>query len=361
MGRPAKIIIDLEALRHNVNQVKCRAPTQSLLAMVKSNAYGHGLQQIGKALENASALGVACIEEGLMLRKAGIKTPIVLMEGLFAPEELKVAAENHFTLIVHHAFQLKMLERSIALPPFPVWLKIDTGMHRLGFAMTEIPAVYQKLIESPLVQKPIGLMTHFAESDLLDRDTTQQQIRDFHATCKHFPGPRSLANSAAIIAWPESRGDWVRPGIMLYGASPFKGQIGESIHLRPVMSLCSELIAIHDIQKGDRVGYGGTYTAPEKMRIGVVAMGYGDGYPQFTPNGTPVLINGRSCPLAGRVSMDMLTVDLRSEPEAKIGDSVLLWGPGLPVEKIAENNHTSAYELLTRITERVPKHYKFIL
>lgn len=355
MGRPTKIIVNLTALQQNLQHIRKLAPHSAVLAMVKSNAYGHGIERIGLALPDADALGVACIEEGFLLRRAGVKNPIVLMEGLFTNDELASAAAEDFTLVIHHEAQLQMFEQNNAAikKPLSIWLKIDTGMHRLGFEPAKVPAIYQRLMQCALVKKPIGLMTHFAEADALERAPVLRQINLFNHITQQLEGPRSLANSAGIIAWPAAHSDWVRPGIMLYGASPFKGHRGIEYNLQPVMSLTSELIAIHTIQPDERVGYGGTWIAPEAMRLGVVGIGYGDGYPQYAQNGTPVLVNGRPCPLAGRVSMDMLTVDLRTQPHAKVGDPVLLWGPGLPVEIIAENNHTSAYELLTRITQRV--------
>jgi alanine racemase len=353
MSRPTKITINLAALQHNLQQVRQMAPQSAVMAMVKSNAYGHGIERIASALSDAEALGVACSEEGLMLRAAGIKNPIVLMEGLFNADELSRAVENNFILVVHHVAQIEMLEKSSTKQPLSVWLKIDTGMHRLGFEPSDASAMYLRLMNCSTVKKPIGLMTHFAESDSLDRAPTLQQIELFNASTEHLSGPRSLANSAGIIAWPSAHAEWVRPGIMLYGASPFVGHRGVEHHLQPVMTLTSELIAIHQISKGSRVGYGGTWTCPEEMRIGVVGIGYGDGYPRHAANGTPVLVNGRHCPLAGRVSMDMLTVDLRTQPEAKVGDPVLLWGSGLPVEVVAEHSDTTGYELLTRITQRV--------
>lgn len=354
MGRPTKIIIHLDALEHNLRQVKKFAPHSKVLAMVKSNAYGHGIERIGLALTEADALGVACIEEGLKLRNAGVKKPIVLLEGLFTNDEVKKAVELDFTLVVHHAEQVAMLEKNTLQHPLSVWLKIDTGMHRLGFLPNDLPDVYTRLMQIPMVKKPFGLMTHFAESDSEDQNNTAQQIKLFSAATEHFMGPRSLSNSAGIIAWPSAHADWVRPGIMLYGASPFRGKIGFDHHLKPVMSLSSELIAIHRITKGERIGYGGEFTCPDDMSVGVVGIGYGDGYPQYAKHETPILVNGMICPLVGRVSMDMLTVDLRSQPHAKVGDPVLLWGPKLPVEMVAANNNTSAYELLTRMMPRVP-------
>jgi alanine racemase len=223
----------------------------------------------------------------------------------------------------------------------------------LGFKPTDVKAAYHRLQQCMLVEKPIGLMTHFASANSIERAHTLHQIETFLAFTKEFSGPRSLANSAAIIAWPSTHADWIRPGIMLYGASPLEGHRGVEHHLRPVMTLGSELIAVHELTKGERVGYGGTWTCPEDMRIGVVGIGYGDGYPHHVKTGAPVLVNGHPCPLLGKVAMDMLSVDLRTQPAAKVGDPVLLWGPGLPVEVIAEYAETSAYELLTRITQRV--------
>ena len=352
MGRPTKIIIQLDALKHNFSQVKALAPNSSVLAMVKSNGYGHGIERIALALPEADAFGVACIEEGLLLRKAGIKQPIVLIEGLFHPDELSLAAADNFTLVVHHEGQVEMLERNVLFASLPVWLKIDTGMHRLGFAPHQAKEMYQRLLACSSVKKPIGLMSHFAVADQLSSAHTTQQISRFDAAIKGLSGPHSLCNSAGIIAWPSAQRDWVRPGLMLYGISPFAAP-GAHYSLQPVMSLQSELIAIRDVAKEECVGYGRTWASPEDMRIGVVAIGYGDGYPQHARAGTPVLVNGQVCPIIGRVSMDMLTVDLRTQPIAKVGDPVTLWGKGLPVEKVVEGNHTSAYELLTRITQRV--------
>ncbi len=352
MGRPTKIIIQLDALKHNFQQVKALAPHSSVLAMVKSNGYGHGIERIALALSEADAFGVACIEEGLLLRKAGVQQPIVLIEGLFHQDELNLAAEKNFTLVVHHEGQIEMLERNALFTSLPVWLKIDTGMHRLGFAPHQTKTMHQRLFACASVKKPICLMSHFAVADQLSSSHTTQQIFRFDAIIEGLSGPQSLCNSAGIIGWPSAHRDWVRPGLMLYGICPFAAP-DTHYSLQPVMSLQSELIAVRDVAKGECVGYGCTWTSPEDMRIGVVAIGYGDGYPQQARVGTPVLVNGQICPIVGRVSMDMLTVDLHTQPAAKIGDPVILWGKGLPVEQVAEGNHTSAYELLTRITQRV--------
>lgn len=352
MSRPTFITIDLGALQYNLQRVRAIAPGRSVLAMVKANAYGHGMVSIARALTGADALGVASIDEGIALRDAGVTHPIFLMEGLFSPDEVALAARYQFTLIIHHWPQVKMLEQSALKHEFPVWIKINTGMNRLGITPTEAEDVYRRLIQLACIKKPIGLMTHFAEADLLDNRTTIDQMHVFNLATRHLSGPRSLANSAAILGWPETHGDWVRPGLMLYGASPFAHKTGADLDLKPVMTFSSRLIALNSISRGSKVGYGGTWMAPEDMLLGVVAVGYGDGYPQFAKNGTPVLVNGQECQLVGRVSMDMLTVDLRKQPNAKVGDPVVLWGDGLSVERVAKNSHSSAYELLTRMTTR---------
>lgn len=352
MSRPTYMKIDLAALRHNLLRVYEFAPGRSVIAMVKANAYGHGVVAIAQALERAEALGVASLEEGIKLREAGIKQPIVLVEGLFYADEVAEAAKHDFTLVVHHLPHVEMLENAKLKHAFPIWLKIDTGMHRLGINPQEFPSIYERLSNSPNIKKPIGLMTHFGEADAKDSDATSQQIKFFNEITKQVNGPRSLANSAGILAWPDALGDCVRPGLMLYGASPFSHLMGLDHDLKPVMTLWSRLIAINSVKKGSKVGYGGTWTAAQDSLIGVVGVGYGDGYPQFAKNGTPVLVNGATCPLVGRVSMDMLTVDLSKQMHAKIGDPVVLWGEGLPVELVARHSHTSAYEILTRMTPR---------
>ena len=352
MSRPTQLTINLNALQFNLSRVREFAPGRAVMAMVKANAYGHGIVQVAKALSHAEALGVASLEEGIKLRESGITQPIVLIEGLFHADELQAAALHRFTLVVHHQMHLEMLEAAKGIEPFPVWLKINTGMHRLGIDPALIDLFYQRLLAAPAVIKPIGLMTHFAEADFLNGNATHQQMELFQTVTQHFTGPRSLANSAGIMAWPDAHGDWVRPGLMLYGASPFPHQTGKDHGLLPVMTFSSRLIAVNQVKKGGKVGYGGTWTAPEDMFIGVVSAGYGDGYPQFAQNGTPVLVNGTCCPLVGRVSMDMLTVDLRHASDAKVGDPVILWGEGLPVEHVAKHCGTLPYELLTRMTPR---------
>ncbi len=352
MSRPTCININVAALKNNLERVRQFAPSRSVIAMVKANAYGHGIARVAHALTTADAFGVASIEEGLILRDAGITQPIILVEGVFHEDELAEAARYRFTLVVHHMPHVEMLERIKVDKPFHIWLKINTGMNRLGIDPDLFPEIYQRLQNAASIVKPIGLMTHFADADVIDGSETQSQIDKFNQVTAHYPGPRSLANSAAIISCPSAHGDWVRPGLMLYGAAPFPGHCGHEYNLQPVMTLWSRLIAITNVKKGSKIGYGGTYTAPEDMRVGVVGVGYGDGYPQFANNGTAVLVNDVECPLVGRVSMDMLTVDLRHQPNANINDKVILWGDGLPVERVAISSGTSAYEILTRITPR---------
>jgi alanine racemase len=357
MSRPTQMIIDLNALRSNLTRVKQLAPHSAVIAMVKANGYGHGLVRVAQALHAAEALGVASLEEGVKLREAGITQPIVLMEGLFYPDELLDAAKYQFTLVVHHFPHVEILEnapKTIATP-FSIWLKIDTGMHRLGIGPADVHLIHARLSQLPIVKQPIGLMTHFAEADVMstrDQSATLRQLELFNTATHNLIGPRSLANSAAILAYPEAHADWVRPGLMLYGASPFKNNDGMQHELQPVMTLASRIIAIKIVKKGESVGYGGTWTARKDTLIGIVGVGYGDGYPQSAQNGTPVLVNDMVCSLAGRVSMDMLAVDLHAQPNAQIGDPVILWGSGLPVEQVAAHSHTSAYEVLTRMTPR---------
>ncbi len=352
MSRPTFLTIDLNALKHNLQRVRECAPNSKIIAMVKANAYGHGILRAAQALWEADALGVASIEEGVTLRNAGITQPIVLMEGLFHTDELSEAAKHHFTLVAHHEPHVTMLEKAPASHQFMVWLKINTGMNRLGVAPEQVTTLHARLNNAAAVRKPVGLMTHFAEADLLTSVATSKQMERFHGITNNLAGERSLANSAGILAWPDAHADWVRPGLMLYGASPFADKTGLEYGLKPVMTLSSRLIAVNKVKRGEKVGYGGTWTAPEDMLVGIVGVGYGDGYPQFAQNGTPILVEGVECHLAGRVSMDMLAVDLHAMRDAKVGDAVMLWGEGLPVELVARHSGTSAYEILTRMTPR---------
>ncbi len=348
--RPASATIDLDAFRHNLARVRALAPRSRIVAVVKANGYGHGAARLVPAMAAAEMLGVACLEEALALRDAGAQQPILLMEGTFEPAELATCAAEGLEIAVHHAEQVRMLEVARLPRPLVVWLKIDTGMHRLGVAPPEARALHARLSACRSVAG-VRLMTHFASADLPDPQSTEAQLACFAAL--DLPGERSLANSAGVLAWPQAHADWVRPGIMLYGVSPLPGTSGAAHGLRPVMTLATRLIALRDIPAGEAVGYAGAWTAPRPTRVGTAAIGYGDGYPRHAPSGTPVLVDGHEVPLIGRVSMDMITVDLTDRPEAKLGDPVILWGDGLPAERIAAAAGTIAYELLCGVTGRV--------
>lgn len=355
MSRPTFLEIDLKALKHNLKKVKAYAPNSAILAMIKANAYGHGFEQVAKTLDEADAFGVACIEEALQLRAAGVRKRIILVEGFFKSEELAAIAAHDLDIVIHHPDQLHILEQQKLTKPIQVWLKIDTGMHRLGFMPAEVPSVWQRLLKCPVIKSTPKLMSHFSDSDNLSSFVTAQQLRCFNECTLGIKAERSLANSAAIIAWPQTHFDWIRPGIMLYGASPFADKTGADFDLQPVMTLHSELIAVHQLAKGAAVGYGGTGVCPENMPVGIVAIGYADGYPRHAKNGTPVLVNNKKVPLIGRVSMDMISVDLRTQPNAKVGDPVILWGRGLAVEQVAKEAETVGYELLSGIQQRVAR------
>lgn len=352
MHHAATAHINLAALSHNLQRVKSLAKDAAVLAMIKANAYGHGLLRVANALHDADAFGVARIEEARQLFRYHSDKNIIVMAGFQDADELRYMAAFGLVPVVHTLQQIELLEQTSVTKAVAVWLKIDTGMHRLGFSPEEAGQAYERLSQCPQVAKPITTFTHFAEADELEHPSTQQQINRFNQVAK-WPGPKSLANSAGIIAWPQSHAEWVRPGIMLYGVSPFPERLAGELDLQPVMTLSSELIAIHDFCRGDEVGYGGTWVCPMDMRIGVAAVGYGDGYPRHAQNGTPVLVDNVMCTLAGRVSMDLITIDLSNHPTAKIGDAVVLWGEGLPVEKVALCANTIAYELLCHVTSRV--------
>lgn len=350
--RRTQVSISLAALRHNLAQVRRLAPNSQVMAAVKANAYGHGLARVALSLADADGFGVSCIEEALELREAGITQPITLLEGFFKADELALIAQHRLDLVIHHPSQLDILEQQSLAQSLRVWLKIDTGMHRLGVAPEAAAALWRRIQTHPRLQA-LGQMTHLACADELGSSMTARQLACFSETTQALGGLKTIANSAGILGWPQCHGDWVRPGIMLYGVSPLLGARAQEHGLLPVMTLRSELIAVKQVAAGEYIGYGASWQCPEEMPVGVVAVGYGDGYPRHAPSGTPVLLNGREVPLIGRVSMDMLCVDLRSQPQAQIGDPVVLWGEGLPVERIAEHAETIAYELLCGVTRRV--------
>jgi len=350
-----RAVIDHSALRHNLACVRRQAPESRVWAVVKANGYGHGMVPVATTLEAADGLAVARVEEGVRLREAGIAKPILVMEGFLFDDELAAARAHGLESVLHQPGQVALLERTrtTTTGPLRVWIKVDTGMHRLGFELREVPALLTRLHAAPGIAEPVGLMTHLANADDPRDPLTQLQcdrLRALDPTAKYH---LSIGNSAGILACPASRTHWVRPGIMLYGASPLIGRTAAELGLRPVMRLATRLIAVRILRRGDAVGYGGTYVCPEDMSVGVAAIGYGDGYPRHVPTGTPVLVNGRRAPLVGRVSMDMISIDLRGLPAAGIGNPVTLWGEGLPVDEIAEWAGTLSYELLCQVTSRV--------
>ncbi|HET6724473.1 MAG TPA: alanine racemase [Gammaproteobacteria bacterium] len=352
MSRDCRALIDLGALRHNLATVRALAPESRVMAVVKANAYGHGLPVVARALGDADAFAVACIEEAMAVRDAGLDQPVVLLEGVADADALDAALAHHFEVVVHDPSQLPLLARLRDGDSLPVWLKVDTGMNRLGFPVDSARDIWRQLDALPGIRKPLGLMTHLANADDPADDFSRMQIERFNTFAANLRGPRSIANSAGVAAWPLSHGGWVRPGVMLYGASPLLGRVGTDHGLEPAMTVTTRLIATKWLARGDRVGYGGSWVAPEALPIGIAAIGYGDGYPRHAPNGTPVLVNGRRQQLVGRVSMDMIAVDLRGN-DAAVGDPVTLWGSGLPVEEIARAAGTIPYELLCGVTQRV--------
>jgi len=353
VSRAATATIDLAALRHNFHRARNAAPGCRIAATIKANAYGHGLIRIARALPEADAFAVACIEEAIMLREAGIKQPILLLEGVYEAAELDLCSRLSLEIAVHDPGQLTMLEHARLPAPLRVWLKIDSGMHRLGFDPEQAMAAWRRLRACPAVSPKIGLMSHLANADDRNDGYTLKQLEIFQTATAELPGERSLANSAAVLGWPRTHCDCVRPGLMLYGASPFTDTVAAEEDLLPVMTLSTRLIAIKRLRKGEPVGYGGSWICPEDMDIGIAAIGYGDGYPRQLAAGAAALVNGRSAELAGRVSMDMISLDLRQHPAARVGDPVILWGRDWPIERIAHAAGTIPYTLLCGVTRRV--------
>jgi alanine racemase len=346
--------IDTGALRHNLQIIRQQARKSRVMAVIKANAYGHGLVSVARALDSADALAVARVEEGLALRAAGIKTPILLLEGVVDGEQLDAAAGAGFELVVHTPDQIALLRGAPTGKTFKVWLKLDSGMNRLGFkgggAFQEAHAALRAM---PAVGA-LNLMTHLASPDKPQLPTTAEQIKRFQTATQSLEGERSIASSAALLGYPEAQADWVRPGIMLYGVSPFADSIGANHGLRPVMTLRSCVIAIKGVAAGEQVGYGGEWTAARPTRLAIAAVGYGDGYARSLSSGTPLLVNGERAALAGRVSMDMIAIDVTGvKRPAKIGDPVVLWGDGLPVEEVATWAKTNPYALLCGVSQRV--------
>lgn len=345
--------ISSSALQNNLAMLRKQASASQVMAVVKANGYGHGLLNVANCLVSADGFGLARLEEALELRAGGVKARLLLLEGFFRSTDLPVLVAHNIDTVVHHESQIEMLEQAKLSKPVTVWLKVDSGMHRLGVTPEQFSNVYKRLLACDNIAKPIHLMTHFACADEPENQYTEVQMAAFNSLTAGLPGFRTLANSAGSLYWPKSQGDWIRPGIALYGVSPVTGDCGANHGLIPAMNLVSRLIAVRDHRADQPVGYGCYWTSKQDTRLGVVAIGYGDGYPRNAPEGTPVWINGRRVPIVGRVSMDMLTVDLGQGAKDKVGDDVLLWGQALPVEEVAERIGTIAYELVTKLTPRV--------
>lgn len=355
MSRPIQALIDLSALEHNLSVVRRHAPRSRVMAVIKADAYGHGLLRAAEALASAEGFAMLELDAAIRLREAGYQQTILLLEGFFDVDELAWIEQYHLSTVIHHREQLAMLSASRSRGSLSVFLKLNTGMNRLGFTPAEFPAALEAIQSNPAVRE-ITLMTHFACADeSLGSQGIAAQLQQFQAITAGRYFPRSMANSAAVLRFPETHADWVRPGIMLYGATPFADKSARDLGLRPAMTVSSKIIAVQTLRTGDSVGYGHAFRADRPMRVGVVAGGYADGYPRHAPTGTPVLVNGRRTRIVGRISMDMLNVDLADIENAGVGSAVTLWGKGMPVEEVAQTAGTVGYELLCALAPRMQK------
>ncbi|WP_455483074.1 alanine racemase [Haemophilus parahaemolyticus] len=373
--KPAIATINSAALRHNIQLIKSFAPNQKLLAMIKANAYGQGLLPAAHILaDQVDGFGVARLREALEIQETGYTGKILLVEGFFDREELLKTLSRRFDSVIHCYEQLKLLEqvakeweeeqqkgfwkrKTKIYFPINIWLKIDTGMHRLGVHPEQVDEFYQRLKKCPLVES-ISFISHFSRADELNCGYTEKQIATFEQATQAYPEhARSISASSGILYWKQAHYEWVRPGIIMHGISPHYDPI---IHLgfQPVMTLSSSLIAVRTHKAGEPVGYGGTWVSPKDTKLGVIAMGYGDGYPRNAPEGTPVLLNGRIVPIVGKVSMDMLTVDLGADSQDKVGDEAIFWGKDLLIEEVAKHIGVISYELITKLTPRVIFEYQ---
>jgi alanine racemase len=349
--------IDCAALRNNLSVVRRFAPDSRVIAAIKANAYGHGLVPAARALDDADAFGVARLDEALALRHAGIFKPIVLLEGVFSPEQLAVCAQQRLEVVVHSLDQVAQLEARPASDRHTVWLKLNTGMNRLGLDAAAFAQARDRARQCASVAT-VRVMTHLAAAEERGGEETRRQLDRFREATDALPFERSVGNSAGLIAWPEARTQWVRPGLMLYGISPFADTSAASLGLRPAMTFSTELISLHTIEAGEAVGYNGIWRAQRRSKIAIAAVGYGDGYPRGVSAKTTVLVEGREATVVGRVSMDMIAIDVTDLPSVRIGSPVILWGQGLPVERIAACAGTIGYELVCRINERVARDWK---
>jgi len=348
--RPIRATLSAAALRHNYALAKITAPHAQVLAVVKANAYGHGFERVTRALPQADGFAMLEIENAASLRNSGYRGTILLLEGVFDAAELRLVQSAEIATVVHSEEQLRMIEAEKPSRPIEVWFKVNTGMNRLGFPAAKMRGYLDRL-ERTGATRSITLMTHFANAD--QPHGIEEEMRLFNEATKGIAMPRSLANSAAIFAQPDAHADIVRQGITLYGASPFADRLATSLGVRPAMTFGSEVIAVQELKPGERVGYGGDWTCETPMRIGIVACGYADGYPRHAPSGTPILVGGGRTKTVGRVSMDMLAVDLRPVPHAGVGSPVVMWGEGIPVDEVAMAAGTVGYELLCSVAPRV--------
>lgn len=350
MPRPIQAFIDLNALENNL-RIARRASSSRIMAVIKADGYGHGLFRVAEALTAADGFALLDIQDAIALREAGYRQTILLLEGFFTEDDLAAIAEFDLICVIHSSWQVEMLDAYPKRASLDVWLKVSSGMNRLGFMPQKVTQTMEQLRRHVAV-RDITLMTHFAHAD--EARGIDEQLEIFNALAAPHRVARSLANSAALLRYPKSHGDWVRPGIMLYGASPFADVGAQQLGLKPAMTLTSRIIAAQELSAGDEIGYGGLFRAEHDMRIGIVACGYADGYPRHAPNNTPVLIDGQRTHVLGRVSMDMLCVDLSKLPEAGTGSRVVLWGEGMPIEDVARAAGTISYELMCALTKRVP-------
>ncbi|MFK5915500.1 MAG: alanine racemase [Woeseiaceae bacterium] len=356
---PTRAVISLSACQHNLSIAQQAAPDSKNFAIIKANAYGHGMVEIAKSLTKADGFGVARIQESITLREAGITQSILLLEGFSSSEELELIEQQQLDCVVHSEIQINLLEQfNTHSKKINIVVKVDTGMHRLGFSPDELRNIVQRLEKCDCVQQSLTIMTHFACADDKQDQTTLNQIKVLDECLEALNITNtSMANSAGILGWPQSHASYNRPGIMLYGVSPFLNLTAKDHNLQPVMTLKSKLVSVKKVKQGEAIGYGATYRCEKDLTIGIVAIGYGDGYPRHAKTGTPVVVNGKRCALLGRVSMDMICVDLSAQENAKVNDDVVLWGDEPPIEEIAEAADTIAYELLCGVTSRVKFEY----
>jgi alanine racemase len=359
--RLIRALVDTAALRHNLGTIRAYAPGSKVMAVVKANAYGHGLVSTALALADADSFAVARLEEGVALRSAGVRAPIVLLEGVFSGEQLAEAAHHGFELVVHDPLQLKLLEAHRAAERFILWIKIDTGMNRLGFRPEDFSAALGRLRALTVPALELRVMTHLARADEMEEQMTSLQLIRFKSALTEAgiaSGANrlvtSIGNSAAILGWPTAQGDWVRPGLALYGVSPFGDETAYTHGLKPVMTLETTVLTVRTVKRGESVGYAGAWRAERDSTVAILAAGYGDGLPRHLANGTPVLIGDARYELVGRVSMDMIAVDVTGAPKVATGNKAVVWGEGLPVEEIATHADTIPYELLCGVSQRVP-------